>query len=244
MSIVIPEWVRESAGPWFVVMAVMGVVVLLGVVVLPRLRRRLPIIVPVSLGGSCLAVVALNWHEVARRWPQFFFGEVGSGIPVMILVGVLIAVAGGWAAFQLERALLRRRRVSTFPQAPDPGLPAALQAVDLPARAETMSGVARIASHPGQFAAITGLTVVGEEAMFRGLFLSSAGLVLISTVSVIAFQALLYGMTHLAFGWPSMIGKAVFGIALGAGAWLGGVLVAILAHGIYQVWVYQQFRRR
>ena len=58
---------------------------------------------------------------------------------------------------------------------------------------------------------------------------------------MVLLQAVFYGLNHIAFGPPALLGKTVLGLALGGAALLGGCLASLLAHLAYQYLVQRQF---
>ncbi|MDN5586683.1 MAG: CPBP family intramembrane glutamic endopeptidase [Brevibacterium aurantiacum] len=234
----LPPWVTLSLSLWSIPMIALGATTVVCVWLLPRLRPNLPVIAPVALGLACLGVsVAMS--------PRFELNSLLTGVSDLSLhflwqfpSAVFIAVGVGGLSFVLERKLLSLKRSSTE----DDGVPPALQGYNVPSREESMQGIAGVASRPLVFFLLTTVTVVGEETLFRGLFLTYAfGQSAAQFALVIVVQAVLYAFTHIAFGPSTVLSKAVLGIGLGVGAYFAGIVVAIIGHSVYQYWVYQQF---
>ncbi|MFV0375201.1 type II CAAX prenyl endopeptidase Rce1 family protein [Microbacterium sp.] len=186
----------------------------------PGWRRHTPTATPLVLGAAAAAaaVVLLSGRRPGEWMPQLFGGVVG--VAWVLPIGAA-TVTLGLFAFHAERVLVRRpRRRSAALGA----LPPQLLAADLPARAESMAGVAETAQHPGRFWAISGVTVLGEELFFRVAarvsILTAGGHPLLA----IGVPALMYAVMHIGFGMASVAGKTLLCIVLGAGAWAGGAL--------------------
>lgn len=233
---------------WLVVMIVIAATTVLGAFVVPRLRPWIPLLVPVMLGLSCGVIAVRGLAELGRTASAVLFDRPlarALGLPDGggVLLGLAIGLAGAWAAFRSEAALLRWKPALRRPTA-TPGLPLGGASLPLPGRSESMKGVAAIARRPGRFLAVSVLSATGEELLFRGAMLAEVPWQLPGLAAgLLGLQAVLFAGTHVAFGWRTMLGKVLLGLALGLGAAFGGLLVgALLPHLAYQVRVLAQFR--
>lgn len=231
---------------WLVVMIVIAATTVLGAFVVPRLRPWIPLLVPVTLGLSCGLIAVRGLAESGRTASAVLFDRPlaqALGLPDGggVLLGLVIGLAGAWAAFRCEAALLRWRPAR---RTPTPGLPLGGASLPLPGRSESMKGVAAIARRPGLFLAVSVLSATGEELLFRGAMLSGLAWHLPAVAAgMLGLQAVLFAGTHVAFGWRTMLGKVLLGLALGLGAAFAGLLLgALLPHLAYQVRVLAQFR--
>ena len=107
-----------------------------------------------------------------------------------------------------------------------------------------MNTVAEIAQRKTVFAFLSAFSACGEELFYRGVFLLG-GLTLTheGILTLLFIQAILYGINHVAFGVPAIIGKSAFGFILGIVALFGGILTSILMHLLYQTLVARQFQK-
>lgn len=237
---------RQLVQQWLVVMATIGLTTVVVMFGLPRYRRWIPLVVPLVLGVACSVVALLHLTSSGRSVPNLLWGAPAADLldwpPLAgVVVGLSVGLLGAWGAFHAERALLRLRRPS---RAPGPGLPLGGATLDLPGRAESMTGVARVAERPVLFLGVSAASAVGEELLFRGSMLTDLPWADPGAVTlVVGLQAVLFAGTHLAFGWRTVAAKVLLGLALGVGALLGGlVLAALIPHLAYQAGVLRQFR--
>ncbi|MBC9957967.1 CPBP family intramembrane glutamic endopeptidase [Yimella sp. cx-51] len=218
----------------------------LALAVQPQLRRQSVVLMPILLGAVCLGLAVYLFRG---HWPESGGPNIGehlvwgfAGRPSLWLVaGAVVAAAGVMAAFVTESRL--RRWQARHQRGGD-----SLDFLGLPTQssAETMSEVAHTAQRPWLFAALSVWAATTEEVFYRGAILI-ASLDTSMVVGAFVLQAVTYGIIHLAFGWPAVIGKVVLGCALGAAALLAGIVPAVLAHWGFQWMVGQQFgafRRR
>jgi len=251
MPDVLTGHIGELAAVWLVLMAVVGGVTTLVMIRMPGRRHQIPLLVPLVIGVFGLTATgvgaarsgwdavghALTGAPVARDLPG-----IGGSVALLVVGGVAVAVLGCWASFRLEVALLRlrlRRRELKL------GLPGGL---GMPSRQESMDGVARVARRPVVFGMVSLIGAAGEEAFFRGLMLGLAwtGTPDLGQLSVlIAAQAVLFALLHIAFGWRTVVAKTLLGVALAVGALTAGVIIgALLPHLLFQARVLAQFRPR
>lgn len=237
---------RSMLQQWLVAMMAIGATTLVIAFFLPRHRRLIPLVVPVALGLTCLTLAGIHFADRAEPLPQVLFGvplseQLGWQAWWGAALGALVGLSGAWASFEAERRLLRPRRAR---RSLGPGLPLGQSGLQLPGRTESMSGVARVAEQPVLFLAVSALSATGEELLFRGAMLSdlpwdSPPAVL----QLVLLQAVLFGATHLAFGWRTIAAKTLLGLTLGVAVLLGGLILAgVLPHLAYQARVLAQFR--
>ncbi|HZB47794.1 MAG TPA: CPBP family glutamic-type intramembrane protease [Mycobacteriales bacterium] len=209
-----------------------------------RWRPRLAVVMPLVLGAACavagtvLAVSAAH-PDLADR---LLFGLPGTPAPLRTAAATAAAVAAAAVLFRAEGRLTgwwarvrAARRLSA-------GAPSFL-GVDLPGRSESMREVAAVAGRPRVFFGLSGWSATMEEYFYRGVFLLGfAGIVPLAVL--LPSQAAWYGLNHVAFGLPALLGKTLLGAALGVAAVWGGVVPALLGHAAYQLLVYRQFPAR
>lgn len=233
---------------WLLLMLAAGAISAVLAIALPRLRAHIPLVVPLVLGCLCTAITVHWMGDVGVSWIQLLWGAPlgdapGQSRAAWTAGGLLVALLGTWLSFRLEGWLLRLRRRRSVPTA---GLPVGGTVVDLPGRQESINGVARVARTPWLFALVSLISAAGEELLFRGAMLSHWSTVTWWTpVGVLVLQASLFALLHVAFGWQTIVAKAVLGLALGLGALSGGLLVAaLLPHLLHQAAVMRQFTTR
>lgn len=237
---------RAPVQQWLVVMAAIGVTTVLVMFAFPRQRRRIPLLVPLVLGVTCAAVALVGLAGSGASAASVLMGtpladRIGWPAWLGAVTGLMAGLGGAAAAFGAEQALLRSRRPAA---AAIPALPLGGSTVDLPGRAESMAGVARVASAPGLFLAVSAISATGEELLFRGSMLAAPPWHSVGSVALlVGLQAVLFAGTHVAFGWRTVLAKVLLGLALGLGALLGGLVVgALVPHLAYQARVLAQFR--
>lgn len=235
----------QVATPGLVAFTLLGVVVLL-VSSSWRLRRHMAVIAPATLGVTCAVLAAVSLGPSWQAWRQVLLPDrlvraLGPGsVPAWLALGAAVAVAAR-LAFLAEGGLLRLRR--RRPAALGAGLPPQLASLNLTSRDESMRQVERVAQRSATFWTVSLVSLVGEELLYRGAMLADGLALGLPVAGVVALQAGLYALNHVGFGWRSMLGKALLGLALGAAAWLGGIVLTIGAHTLYQCWVSGQFAR-
>jgi len=206
----------------------------------PRGRESLPLLSPFLLGLLCFVIAffltsALHLGEAET--------VVGSGIPSILIAGVVLGSAAGFGAFCIEKWLSRqfyrrRRREQAIAKS---ALPASLQFIGLPSSDESFSGVRNIARVPWLFVITSMWTITGEELLYRGVVVIGGVSVGLDPVVAVALQGIFYSLNHLAFGIPALFGKLIFGVLLGLVALLtGSVLPCLVVHAVYQLLVYRQ----
>jgi Type II CAAX prenyl endopeptidase Rce1-like len=209
-----------------------------------RWRPRLAVVMPLVLGAACatagtvLAVSAAHADLTARM----LFGLEGTPGLLRTASATAAAVAAAAVLFRVEGRLTGWWARARAARRLSAGAPSFF-GVDLPGRSESMRGVAAVAGKPRVFLGLSGWSAVMEEYFYRGVFLLGfAGIVPLAVL--LPSQAAWYGLNHLAFGVPALLGKTLLGAALGVAAVWGGVLPAMLAHAVYQLLVYRQFPAR
>lgn len=245
------------AAAWLALMAAIGALTVLVVLAAPRWRGRVPLLVPLLVGiagtGMAATVVApAGWSAirevlvlpapVVQQWVSRLPAPLALGGPMV--AGLIIGVGLAWASFRLEAALLgwvpRPRAGSRA------GLPVEAVLELLPARAESMDGVARVARTPALFLLVSAVSVTGEELFFRGAMLAPVWFGQPAPAAIwwsVLAQAVLFGLLHLTFGWRSVVSKILLGAGLALGALCAGLLLgAVLPHLLFQLRVLAQFR--
>lgn len=218
----------------------------IALMVYPPLRRHSVVIMPVILGAVCLALGA---YLLAYLWPSYaspgvltdkllfgagLFGGFGN-----VATGLVIALISAVVAFTLEGRLKRWSVARKRRAAESAGL--SFLGFEAPTAAESLQDVGDVAKKPVLFGALSVWTGSAEEFFYRGTVLvASIGTALFWPA--FALQAGTYAVSHLAFGWPAILGKLLLGLSFGAAAIVGGVIPVILAHWGYQWLVARQFR--
>ncbi|GAA2173179.1 hypothetical protein GCM10009784_06510 [Arthrobacter parietis] len=212
-------------------------------------RRHIVVAAPVTLGLASLAGAWVllstleepggNIADPTALVTSWAFG--GALNNPWATAGVLLACAGGArVAFWAESLILRGLSMLRKPRSG--ALPAELLALNLPERAETMSEISRTAARPGRYWSVSLLTVVGEESLFRVAMPVAFVLLGFPVWVALVVPAGLYAANHIGFGLATVLGKFLFGILLGCGAWAAGaLLVSAPIHLLYQSWVRRQF---
>lgn len=220
----------------------------IAVMVYPPLRPHGVVIMPIILGAVCLA---LGIYLMVNYWPHvtsttvvidhLLWGTGPLGGLGNIATGLVIAVVAAASAFAAEGALkrwsLRRRQRKTE----SAGL--SFLGFEAPTSSESLQDVGAIARKPALFGALSVWTGSTEEFFYRGALLTAA----IGTAffwPAFLLQSGTYAVSHVAFGWPAILGKLLLGATFGAAAVVGGVIPVILAHWGYQWLVARQFTRR
>ncbi|MBE0010093.1 MULTISPECIES: CPBP family intramembrane glutamic endopeptidase [unclassified Arthrobacter] len=216
----------------------------------PAWRRHIVVAAPVTLGLASLVGAWLLLSDVA-----LISGAGGTSLAVAwtlggaaanpwVTAGVLVACGlAARAAFRAESLILRW--VNRMKKPRSGALPAELLALNLPERAETMSEVGRTAARPGRYWSVSLLAVAGEESLFRVAMPVVLVLLGFPVWVAIVVPAALYAVNHIGFGLASVLGKLLFGVVLGCGAWAAGALfVSAPIHLLYQSWVRRQFVSR
>ncbi|MFC0265532.1 CPBP family glutamic-type intramembrane protease [Alloscardovia macacae] len=109
-------------------------------------------------------------------------------------------------------------------------------------RSEAMDSVAQLAHQRFIFLWLSGVSSFGEEFFYRGVFLlGGMHAVHQSVITILLVQAVFYGINHIAFGVPAIIGKTILGLMLGVVAIIGGAFASFLLHLGYQYLVAKQF---
>lgn len=229
-----------------IVMIALGLTSAAIVFLLPRLRPGIPLIAPLVLAATATVLAFVLLPLGSGAWPQILVGQPlieATGLPaaghrwIGAAAGLIGGVAVALGAFYLERQLLRIRARK------------AGSGSLLPGRQESIRGVARVARHGAVFGLVSLVSAAAEELLFRGamldqLWAAGAETAAGSALALVGLQAVLYGGLHLAFGWRTMLTKAVLGAGLAIGALTAGLLLgALVPHLIHQVRVWAQFRR-
>src|SRR5699024_7824898 len=119
MRDVLTGHIGELAALWLVLMAVVGGVTALVMIRMPGRRHQIPLLVPLVIGVFGLTATGVGaarsgWDEVGHALTGApVVGDllgIGSVVPLLVVVGVAVALVGSWASFRLEVALLRLRR--------------------------------------------------------------------------------------------------------------------------------------
>lgn len=142
-----------------------------------------------------------------------------------LVLAAPLALLPYWVELGMSRLLQGRHRL------PATGLEDARESV-----APAGSGIAR-------YAVIAVATALAEELLFRGAVLHE-----VTTVHGIALgvtaASLVFGLHHVSFGLPAVLGKAVAGACWSGLMLLSGfLLVPIAAHLLYQYLVYRRMVR-
>jgi membrane protease YdiL (CAAX protease family) len=108
---------------------------------------------------------------------------------------------------------------------------------------DARASVEAAAESGGRFAALALVTAVAEELLFRGAVLDSVAVARGALIAVVV-SSVIFGLHHVSFGLPAILGKSVAG-ALWAGLMLLSelILVPILSHLAFQGLVSRRMRR-
>lgn len=229
-------------------LAVMSLVAVAGLVsgLSPQMRRHVMVVMPTALGAACFVGA---WALLSGAWgvppPQeglaarLAWGTDGQPDALRVALSLVGAVLGAGIAFRFERALQVERGRRRRARAVAAGTPSFF-GLDLPGRGESMADVAEIAQRPILYAVLSVWAVAGEELFYRGILIHHGALGA-QVVVLVLVQAVAYGVTHLAFGPITVVGKTGLGLVLGAASLVGGLGPVLAAHLVYQDWVRGQF---
>ena len=208
-----------------------------GLTILPLRRQKAVSIMPIVLAATTFTIS--SYLLLTKGLPVYIlltgnFGASWINLCTSLVIGVPLTLL----AFILEATGTRlwyQKNIShdvSFVYIPVAG------------RSETMNTVAEIAQRKTVFAFLSAFSACGEELFYRGVFLLG-GLTLTheGILTLLFIQAILYGINHVAFGVPAIIGKSAFGFILGIVALFGGILTSILMHLLYQTLVARQFQK-
>lgn len=203
----------------------------------PRIRSRSVMVMPVVLAIASFGVGVFFLFRYDYGPISMVAGVVNVRLSVAVPTAIVFGAVAGLGAFAFEGWLTR------FWYSRHHSIELSFLYVTVAGRSESMGGVARLAQVGWLFAVLSIISASGEEFFYRGVMAvvggQQSGIIL---WQVVLLQALLYGINHIPFGIPSVVGKTIFGVVLGVVAVIGGVLCSLLVHLAYQVIVSRQFR--
>lgn len=211
----------------------------------------------VYAGFIVLAVViaaawtGLDAERLGLTAPSIF-GSSRLGLAAVLPIGVFVAVALFFAELLAASADIRRSPSSRSRSTSGRGqagagsddLAPALVAATRPNSASAVQSVRALVNQPLLFGLIAVVTAVGEEILFRGLFLGSLREA-IPVAAALVLQAAMFGANHVSFGVRNIFTKALGGLSWGLlTIGFGTILAAALSHGFFQYLVFRRMRRQ
>jgi len=216
-----------------------------------------PVFMPALYGVTVLSVLAL-WADAmgTRAAGDLMTTGWALTLPVAAATVALILLTPVLHFAELAAGAFRERVVAWFSARGSERLAAFRSGASLlvipdmgvapPApmtRAEAFDAARVISRSPATFAAISVITAIAEELLYRGAMLYLLGQHLDASLAV-AIQAMAYALNHVAFGVTAVVSKLLFGAVLGVSVVLADSLVpAIAAHCLFQFLVWRRFRK-
>jgi len=233
---------------WPAAAQVLIIVILTGLItgLTPSLRSYMAIIMPLALGIAAIAAgtaTLVRMHPDSTQVLRLLLSIEAMTAPIWHVTCLALGLVAATSMFFLEAGLnslwirMQRRFSNNMHTLSFFGAP-------MPGRVESMRQVAQVASQPILFAALSVFSAAAEEFFYRGVLLLATMEFEDKVVYPLLLQAIWYGLNHVAFGVPAVIGKTILGISLGAVALAGGLLPALVGHVFYQYLVYRQFTTR